>query len=111
MSKITVLCRFPGGLTLHGPSPVQYAFDDATGEHRRESSHLELRHGINEGIDADELQAWVQRAADHGLKFERLLDAYVVSDGRPKSDADMQAFQRAAMLERALACDSVVSAR
>jgi hypothetical protein len=111
MSKITVLCRFPGGLTLHGPSPVRFAFDDVTGEHRRESTHLFLRHGVNEDVDAEELQAWVRRAANHGLKFERLLDAYVVSDGLPKSDADMQAFQRAAMLERALACDSVVAAR
>jgi hypothetical protein len=116
MRKITVLVRdFKRGIILNGPSPVTYAFDDAHGDHgkhgqKRESTHLALRHGVNEDIDQDEIEAWVKRAADHGLKFERLTDAYVLSDGRQLA-ADAVARQQASVLERALNCHATVRAR
>jgi len=114
--KITVLCRFPRGVCLTGPSPVTYAFDDAHGDHgkhgqKRESTHLVLRAGVNEDVDQDEIEAWVKKAADHGLKFEKLTGAYVISDGRPLAADAVARRQQANVLEWALNCHATVSAR
>lgn len=111
--KITVLCRFPRGIILTGPSPVIYAYDDANGDHgqKRESTRLELRHGINDDVDADELAAWVTRAELHGLRVEKLTGAVVISDGRPLAADAVARRQQASVLARALNCHATVCPR
>jgi hypothetical protein len=116
MSKVKVICEgFKSGVILQGKMPVRAAFDGVGHAEALppERSYIELRNGVNH-VEADEIQAWANRAEDCGLSFSLANnDVYVVRPNIPGQPKPAVAAPSPTMttLERALASDRIVSAR
>jgi hypothetical protein len=117
MNEVTVLCRVRTGIIFyHAPDP-KLAYDRA--KELPDLECLKLWHGINDHIPQYQLEVLQSRAAQHGLKVERLAqDHYVVLSANDAENNAQRPHASAATsdgtptltaLERALASDRVVS--
>jgi hypothetical protein len=107
MSKVKVLVNFKSGLFLC-PRVHGHAADSAPEPGRR----LDLKAGLNEGIELSLLQECVQNAVAAGLlTFKRAEDVWTLTDARPRLAFDQQIRSAQAVIERALKSNITVRVR